>query len=345
MADPEPRDHAAAVLRRIAFILERESASRFRVAAYRRAAKAVESTDAEHLESLRRSGRLRDLPGLGDKTASIVAGALVGEPVPYLEEIERSAQRPPGPGAALLEMLRGDLHSHTEASDGTTSMQEMVLAALDLGRQYLAVTDHSPRLTVANGLSAERLRAQIHQVRALSRAVAPFRLLTGIEVDILEDGSLDQEPELLGELDVVVASVHSKLRMDGPAMTRRLLKAVSNPHVDVLGHCTGRNVIGTRVRPPSEFDAAAVFEACAEHGVAVEINCQPKRLDPPHALLEIAVANGCLFAIDSDGHAPGELAWLASGCDRIAQHAVAPERIITTWPAQDVVARSHRSEA
>jgi putative hydrolase len=333
---------AAAALRRIAFLLERESESRFRTAAFRRAVHAVENADPAHLDALHRAGRLQDLTGLGDKTAAIVAQALDGEPVAYLDKLEQAGQRPPGPGAALLETLKGDLHSHTDASDGRASMQEMVLAALELGREYLAVTDHSPRLSVANGLSAERLRAQITQVRALSRAVAPLRLLTGIEVDILEDGTLDQDPGLLGELDVVVASVHSKLRMDKASMTRRLLRAVANPHVDVLGHCTGRNVIGTRVRPPSEFDAEAVFAACAEHGVAVEINCQPKRLDPPHALLQLAIDAGCLFSIDSDGHAPGELDWLRNGCDRAAAHDLPPQRIITTWPADDVVARSHR---
>lgn len=339
MPPPGHADDAAAVLRRIAFLLERDSASRYRVAAFRRAAQAVEAADPEHLAALHGSGRLADLPGLGEKTSGIVASAMAGEPVAYLAELERTAEPAPGPGAELLAALRGDLHSHTEESDGTTSMQEMVLAALELGREYLAVTDHSPRLRVANGLSADRLRAQVRQVRALSDAVQPFRLLTGIEVDILDDGSLDQDPRLLASLDVVVASVHSKLRMDRAAMTRRLLRAVADPNVDVLGHCTGRNVVRGKERPPSEFDAAAVFAACAEHGVAVEINCQPKRLDPPHALLQQAIDAGCLFSIDSDAHAPGELSWLRNGAERAAQHALQPERVITTWPAQAVVER------
>jgi putative hydrolase len=220
-------------------------------------------------------------------------------------------------------------------------MQEMVLGALGLGHEYLAITDHSPRLRVANGLSAERLRAQLGQVRALSRAVAPFRVLTGIEVDILDDGGLDQEPALLAELDVVVASVHSALRMDRAAMTRRMIRAVSNPHVDVLGHCTGRKVSG-RLRPESEFDAAAVFTACAEHGVAVEINSSPDRLDPPHRLLEVALEAGCLVAIDTDAHAPGELGWLDAGCERAVAHGVAPDRVVNAWPVEDLVARTHR---
>lgn len=340
----EARDDAVAALRRIAFLLERSSASRYRTRAFRRAAASLEAVDAQAVATLGREGRLADLPGLGDRTADVVARRLRGEAVPYLEELEAAAPAAAAQGAAaeLRRALRGDLHSHTEASDGTTPLQEMVLAALELGHEYLAVTDHSPRLRVANGLSAERLRAQIGQVRALSRAVAPFRVLTGIEVDVLDDGSLDQDPALLRELDVVVASVHSALRMDRGAMTRRLLRAVANPHVDVLGHCTGRQITG-KLRPPSQFDAAAVFAACAEHGVAVEINCRPDRLDPPHELLQVALDAGCLVTIDSDAHAPGELDWLGVGCERAAAHGVPPERVVTTWPVEELLARTHRA--
>jgi putative hydrolase len=254
--------------------------------------------------------------------------------VPYLLDLEQKypAAEATGDGAALRAALRGDLHAHTEASDGSTTAQEMVLAALELGHEYLAITDHSPRLTVANGLSPARLRAQIEQVEALNRAIAPFRVLTGIEVDILDDGSIDQEPELLDRLDVVVASVHSKLRMDAASMTRRMRAAVANPRVDVLGHCTGRQLTGKRQRPQSEFDAAAVFADCAEHGVAVEVNCRPDRLDPPHALLDVAVDAGCLFTIDTDAHAPGQLSWQPVGCDRAAAHGIGPDRVLDAWP-------------
>ena len=135
-----------------------------------------------------------------------------------------------------------------------------------------------------------------------------MRILTGIEVDILEDGSLDQEPELLDRLDVVVASVHSKLSMDAPSMTRRMINAVANPHADVLGHCTGRLVTGGRgIRPESKFDAEKVFTACRDNGTAVEINSRPERRDPPTRLLNLALEIGCLFSIDTDSHAPGQL--------------------------------------
>ncbi|NTW39367.1 MAG: PHP domain-containing protein, partial [Cellulomonadaceae bacterium] len=233
-------------------------------------------------------------------------------------------------GVLLRSAVRGDLHSHTDASDGGAPVQDMALAAVQIGHDYLAVTDHSPRLTVANGLSAARLTAQVERIGLMNEVLAPFRLLTGIEVDILDDGTLDQQPALLGRLDVVVASVHSKLRMDAPAMTRRMVAAVRRPHTDVLGHCTGRRVLG-KERPPSEFDAAAVFAACAEHGVAVEVNSRPDRQDPPDDLIALAVDAGCLFAIDSDAHAPGQLDWLVDGCDRLAAHGVGPERVVTTW--------------
>lgn len=174
-------------------------------------------------------------------------------------------------------------------------------------------------------------------VAELNAAWAPFRLLTGIECDILDDGSLDQEPELLDRLDLVVGSVHSKLRMESPAMTRRLLAAVRNPLLDVLGHCTGRLVTG-RTRPESQFDAEAVFAACAEAGTAVEINSRPERLDPPRRLLRLAVASGTLFAIDTDAHAPGQLDWQLLGCERAVECGVPPERVVNTWAADQLLA-------
>ena len=170
----------------------------------------------------------------------------------------------------------------------------MAEAARDLGHDYLVLTDHSARLTVAHGLNAERLRAQLDVVAELNVDLAPFRILTGIEVDILEDGALDQELDLLAELDVVVASVHSKLRMESPAMTERMLAAIESPHTDILGHCTGRLITG-RGRPQSTFDADAVFSACARTGTAVEINSRPERQDPPQDLLRQAVSLGCSF--------------------------------------------------
>jgi putative hydrolase len=212
----------------------------------------------------------------------------------------------------------------------------MAEAGRALGHEWIALTDHSPRLTVASGLSAERLEAQLTLVSRLNEDLAPFRILTGIEVDILEDGSLDQREDLLARLDVVVASVHSKLRMPAGPMTARMVTAVRNPHVDVLGHCTGRLLGGRRGRPESEFDPEAVFGACRVHGVAVEINCRPERRDPPGRLLQLAAGMGCLFSIDTDAHAPGQLDWLENGCERAERYGITPDRVINTGPADQL---------
>jgi putative hydrolase len=203
----------------------------------------------------------------------------------------------------------------------------------------MALTDHSPRLTVANGLSAERLRAQLTLIGELNEGLAPFRILPGIEVDILEDGTLDQTDELLAQLGVVVASVHSKLRMPAAPMTERMIAAVRNPHTDVLGHCTGRIITG-RGRPQSEFDAEAVFTACRDHGVAVEVNARPERQDPPDDLLRLAVEIGCLFAVDTDAHAPGQLDWLDGGCTRAELFGIGPDRVINSRTAADLTRRA-----
>jgi putative hydrolase len=241
-------------------------------------------------------------------------------------------------GGEIRAALKGDLHLHSNWSDGSAPIAEMMAAAQALGHEYCALTDHSPRLTIANGLSPERLRQQLDVIDELRDQFAPMRILTGIEVDILDDGSLDQEPELLEHLDVVVASVHSKLKMDEASMTRRMVRAVSGGQADVLGHCTGRLVTGTRgQRPESKFDAEKVFTACREHGTAVEINSRPERRDPPTRLLKLALEIGCDFSIDTDAHAPGQLDFLGYGAQRAVDNGVPAERIINTWPVQKLL--------
>ena len=216
-----------------------------------------------------------------------------------------------------------------------------------LGREYLALTDHSPSLRVANGLSAERLADQLDVVARINGDVdgirlCGVRLLRGIEVDILESGDLDQSSEMLDRLDVVVASVHSKLRADADTMTRRMLAGINDRHTNVLGHCTGRLVQGSRgTRPQSEFDAERVFAACAEQGVAVEINSRPERQDPPDELIAVALEALCLFSIDSDAHAPGQLDFLQYGAERAAKNGVPADRIVTTWPLERLLEWSH----
>ena len=321
-------------LERIAYLLERGREPSPKVRAFRRAATVVGETDAAQLAALARSGRLRSLPGIGESTERVILEALRGEVPSYLAKLESEVSTEPAPEAlALRAALQGDCHSHSDLSDGGSPIEEMARAAMALGHRYWALTDHSPRLTVAHGLDAERLRRQLEIVAALNDVLASeadFRILTGIEVDILEDGTLDQEEELLAQLDVVVASVHSKLRMESGPLTRRMVRAVTSPHVDILGHCTGRIVVG-RGRPESTFDADEVFAACAAHGTAVEVNSRPERLDPPMRLLEKAISTGCLLSIDTDAHAPGQLEWQINGAERVARTGVDPERIINTW--------------
>ncbi|BCJ38426.1 PHP domain-containing protein [Actinocatenispora thailandica] len=321
-------------LRRIAFLLERAGEATYRVRAFRRAAGTVAGLDAGEIDARVAAGTVGELPGIGAVTERCIVESLRGEEPVYLRRLLATAGRSvDADGDALRARLRGDLHSHTDASDGGSPLAEMAAAAIDLGHDYLAITDHSPRLTVANGLSADRLRAQLDQIRALAPAMAPFRLLTGIEVDIDADGSLDQEPSLLAELDVVVASLHSGLRGSREVVTGRMLAAIRSGQMDVLGHCTGRMVTGKRHRPESEFDADRVFAAAAAADVAIEVNSRPERLDPPKRLLRLAIEAGCLFSIDSDAHAPGQLDWLPYGCARAAACGIDPDRVVNTWPA------------
>ncbi len=320
-------------LRRIAFLLERERAGSYRVEAFRKAVVTVRETPADELRSRHEAGTLQDLPGIGKSTAGVVSEALDGELPAYLKTLQDKAKPLATGGTELLAQVRGDCHSHSDWSDGGSPIEEMVLTAVELGHEWLALTDHSPQLRVANGLTAERLTKQLRLVDAVNASLGDqFRLLKGIEVDILDDGSLDQTDAMLGKLDVVTASVHSKLKMNKAPMTKRMVAAVSNPRVNVLGHCTGRLVTGSRgTRPQSDFDARAVFEACAEHGTAVEINSRPERRDPPDELIELAAEIGCLFAIDSDAHAPGQLEMKAYGAERAAELGIPAERIVTTW--------------
>ena len=327
-----------AALERIAFLLERAHEPTYRVQAFRKAAAAIRELSADELAQRVQTATLEKLPNIGPKTASVVYEVAAGEAPAYLRKLEEKAGDPLATGGEELRAtLRGDLHTHSDWSDGGSPIREMAEAMVALGHEYAALTDHSPRLKIANGLSPERLREQLDVVAELNAELAPFRILTGIEVDILDDGSLDQEPELLERLDVVVASVHSKLRMPADEMTPRLLAAVANPNVDVLGHCTGRIVVG-RGRPESTFDAEKVFAACASYDVAVEINCRPERLDPPMRLLRLAVDAGCIFSIDTDAHAPGQLDWQPYGCARAVDAGVTAERVVNAMSADELLA-------
>jgi putative hydrolase len=327
----------ADALDRVVYLLDRALAEGRRVQAYAKARDLVRELGDEEVARRHADGTLLDLPGIGPSTSKVIVLALDGGIEEHLAELDDETAIEPGEGADLRAALKGDCHSHTVWSDGGAPTEVMARTAEALGHEYLVVTDHSPRLTIAHGLNRERLLQQLDEIDALNERLAPFRILTGMEVDILEDGSLDQDLDLLERLDVVVASVHSKLRMPEQEMTRRMVMAVASPHVDILGHCTGRKVVGTG-RPQSQFDPEIVFAACARFGTAVEINCRPERQDPPEELLQLALDWDCRISIDTDAHAPGQLEWQAYGCDKAARMGIEPERIVNTMSADDLIA-------
>ncbi len=322
-------------LERVVHCLDRAHETGFKTKAFVRALDVARNTPIAELQQRVNDGTLTKLDGIGDSSARVIAESIRGETT-YLDTLEVKTAVPiTAAGARYRDALRGDCHLHSRWSDGGATTLAMATTAKELGHEYIVLTDHSPRLTVAHGLSAERLNEQLVEVAELNAMLAPFRVLTGIEVDILEDGSLDHDDDVLSQLDVVVASLHSKLKMESALMTERMLRAVRSPHVDILGHCTGRMI---DKRDPSSFDAERVFAACAEFNTAVEINCRPERLDPPRPLLRRAIEHGCLFAIDTDAHATGQLEWLPKGCDRAAETGVPLERVINMWNVDALLA-------
>jgi putative hydrolase len=330
-------------LERVMHCLDRAFDSGHRVKAFSRALDIVRTTDAQEIEGRAKAGTLAELPGIGDATAKIITEALAGDVPAYLAKLEaETVLVMTDPAAAIRAALRGDCHMHSKWSDGGATIEAMATTARSLGHEYMVLTDHSPRLTIAHGLSPERLSQQMVEVAEMNERLAPFRILTGMEVDILENGSLDLADELLAQLDVVVASVHSKLSMPSDLMTPRMMLAVASPHVDVLGHCTGRHL---PKRGQSAFDADFVFAACAKFGTAVEINCRPERLDPPPDLMEIALSHGCEFMIDSDAHATGQLEWLPHGCEIAAAADVPLDRIVNTRALNDLLAWAQADRA
>ena len=336
---------AIEALERVAYLQDRGLLPSQKTAAFLKAAEILKELPEGELESRIAAGTITELAGIGKSTAEVITQAAAGKVPKRITDLEASTAIGIGPGAELRAAIKGDCHTHSTWSDGGAPIETMARAAMALGHEYLVVTDHSPRLTVAHGLNRERLLAQLDEIEALNEQLAPFRLLTGIEVDILLDGALDQDEDLLERLDVVVASVHSKLAMDERHMTERMVLAASSPHVDILGHCTNRKLKpgpgGTAVgeiRAQSAFDAEIVFAACKQFGTAVEINSRPERQDPPDELLALALEWDCLISIDTDAHSPGHLEFVNYGCDKAANHGIEPDRILNTWPADDLLA-------
>lgn len=339
MEDGDTPRRLAEELRRIAYTLEKLPDRRHQARAFGHAARTIAKLDAGELQWRFETRSFEELPGIGKVIAGVLTDLMTHGSTSYLDNVPPAVERKArldGLAGRLMQALRGDCHLHSDWSDGAVPIEEMALAAHDLGHEYIVLTDHSPSLTIANGLSRERLESQLLLIEEINAVMAPFRILTGIECDILADGTLDQDEELLARLDLVVGSVHSLLRQPEEAMTERLLKAVANPHLDVLGHCTGRLITG-RGRPQSRFDAGRVFSACAAHGVAVEVNSRPERLDPPGDLLSLALDAGCVFAINSDAHTPGQLSWQDFGCEHAAASGLEPERVINSLGAADLL--------
>ena len=334
---------AIGALSEIAYWLERERAETRRVEAYRKAARALAELSPEELQQRIAARSLTEVQYVGSSTSAVVMEASTGVVPRKLVDLRARGAAPLATGGEeIRRVLRGDLHSHSNWSDGGATIEEMVEVARGLGHEYLALTDHSPRLTIARGLDAERLTEQIAVVADINGRSEDIRLLPAIEVDILEDGNLDSTRRLLEQLDVVVASIHSKLRADSETMTLRMVAGITNRFTNVLGHCTGRLVEGGRgKRPESTFDADVVFAACAQFDVAVEINSRPERRDPPSRLIQLALEAGCLFSIDTDAHAPGQLSFLDYGCARAVSNGLPAERIVNTWPLDRLLEWTH----
>jgi len=351
---------AIPALERIVYLLDRTLAPSPKVRAFANAKDIVADLGDEAIAERVRNGTLEEVPGIGKSTGAVITEVVKGVEPEYLRKLEATSEVPiTEAGAVYRAALKGDCHLHSNWSDGGAPIEAMARTAMGLGHEYMVLTDHSPRLTVAHGLNRTRLLEQLDVIDALNESLAPFRILTGMEVDINEDGTLDQDDDMLERLDVVVASVHSKLRMDSADMTQRMVLAIASPHTDILGHCTGRQVGKPQVqrvlegadgdtpeptrnedpkRPPSSFDAEMVFAACQRFDKAVEINCRPERQDPPDHLLALALEWGCKISIDTDAHAPGQLEWQNFGCDKAARHGIEVDRIINTWDADRLLA-------
>lgn len=347
----------------VIYYLDRSLASTQKTRAFTKGRAILAAIDVQELRLLAQTKSLTTLDGIGKSIASVASAALLGETNTYVEELGAKTQLTVEGGEVLRSQYLGDCHSHSTWSDGGANILTMARTARSLGHSYLVMTDHSARLTIAHGLSEERLREQLDEIETVNKLLGdeagnaepePFQVLSGMEVDIFEDGSLDLSDDLLARLDVVVASAHSKLALESGAMTKRLVQAVANPHVDILGHCTNRKIIPDQrsrkgaggTRKPSTFDADYVFAACAKYNTAVEINCRPERQDPPDELLRLALQWECDIAIDSDAHAPGQLEWIRYGCEKAERHGVKPERILNMLTASQLRARgaqnSHR---
>ena len=325
------------MLAEIAYRLRHDPEQAYRSRAYGKAAATLNRLKPD-LATLRAEGRLESIEGIGAGIAKVLVELLDTGSSAYAEGLREAAGEPaPSPAAAGVNpaLLRGDLHSHTDWSDGGATVLEMARAAKARGYSYLAITDHSPRIRVVNGLGPERVAAQAAVIRQAMDQLEGFTILRGIECDILEDGSLDLPDEVLAELDVVVISPHVKLKMEPAAMTERMLRAVSNPHADIVGHPTGRR-LGTR--PGATYDFEAVFRQAARSRTAMEMDCDPARMDLSPELARLAADCGCRLSLDSDAHSPDQFAYVDSGAWMAHQAGIGPDLLLNCLELPDLLA-------
>ena len=325
---------AAQVLSEIGYLLRQDPEERFRAKAFSAAAWSL-AIQRPDLEALHGANELTTLEGVGPGIAKVLAELLETGNSRYLERLRDHMKQPARDDESALDFGRyqGDVHSHSKWSDGRATMLEMARGAQAMGYRYLGVTDHSPRIKVVNGLDADRLLAQSREMADVQAQVPDVALLQGIEVDILEDGSLDLPDMVLELLDVVIASPHVKLRQEEAAMTQRMLRAVSHPHVDVIGHPTGRR---PGSRDGANYDFEAVFKEAARNHVALEIDCDPARMDLSPEMARLALECGCNFALDSDAHAPPEFAYVPMGIWMARRAGIPEDRILNFLPLDEL---------
>ncbi len=299
----------AAALEELGTLYERDGADRYRVRAYRTAARAIRDHPGSVAE-LARAGRVKQIPGIGKtleekiqallETGDIPSAAKLREKMPAATaELDSFLAENPAEGLVELSDIRGDLHTHTTLSDGRNTLEEMAEAARGRGYAYLAITDHSASHGFGDNVTAERLWERIEEIREWNRGRRGFRLLAGSEVNIGVDGALDYPEDLLAELDWTIASVHTSFSISEERMTARIVAAIENPHVDCIGHLTGR-LIGRR--EPYAVDVEAVVAAAAASGTMLEINGNPNRRDLKEEHARMAAEAGAMVVLDTDAH-------------------------------------------
>jgi putative hydrolase len=321
---------AAQVLSEIGYLLRQDPKEVFRAKAFAMASWSL-ALERPDLAALHKVGSLTTIEGVGAGIAKVLAELVETGESRYLARLREEMKQPAQPDETVIDFnhYQGDVHSHTNWSDGRATMLQMAEGARALGYSYLGITDHSPRIKVVNGLGAERLVAQSREMAAVQSQVDEVTLLQGIEVDILEDGSLDLPDAVLEILDVVIASPHVKLRQEQAAMTERMLRAVSHPHVDVIGHPTGRR---PGSREGANYDYEEVFKEAAKHGVALELDCDPARMDLSPEMARLALECGCNFTLDADAHAPAEFAYVPMALWMARRAGIPEDRILNFRP-------------